>query len=149
MILNEAGEEVMFYGESGGKRANSNIAEFEAAIKGVRYAIHHGAQEVKLISDCSSVVCSKSSNYSEPLHSLRAMLLEEGAKLEAFEIVKGTRDEVDRAHKYATIGRTSKKNAAVPPEEIEWGTTCYYCHQYFMQPAKVDTFTMVCPACRD
>jgi len=93
------GREVLAWGESIG-RATNNVAEYRAAIAGLRKALELGVRRIRLLSDSELLVRQLQGRYRvrhanlQPLHRQATELL---GRFDGWEAVRVARDENRRA----------------------------------------------------
>jgi ribonuclease HI len=93
------GREVLAWGESIG-RATNNVAEYRAAIAGLRKALELGVRRIRLLSDSELLVRQLQGRYRvrhanlQPLHRQATELL---ARFDGWEAARVARDENARA----------------------------------------------------
>jgi len=112
-VTNPAGEEVAsLYGYLG--RASNNVAEYQALLHGLRYALRHGARRVQVFSDSELVVKQMAGQYrvKHPdmlaLHRQAQDLRHRFERVEIAHVRRAQNKEADRLANQALDERASK-----------------------------------------
>lgn len=112
-VTSPSGEEVAsLYGYLG--RASNNVAEYQALLHGLRYALEHGARRLRVFSDSELVVKQMGGQYRvkhPDMLSLHRQAQDLRRRFERVEITHVRREhnkEADRLANQALDERTSK-----------------------------------------
>lgn len=95
-------------------RATNNVAEYQALIHALRYALAHGARRVKVFSDSELVVRQVEGTYKvkhpdmQPLHREATALLARFADARVVHVPREQNREADRLANRALDERASK-----------------------------------------
>lgn len=112
-VTSASGEEVAsLYGYLG--RASNNVAEYQALLHGLRYALEHGARRVRVFSDSELVVRQMGGQYRvkhpdmQSLHRQAQDLRRRFERVDITHVRREQNKEADRLANQALDERTSK-----------------------------------------